>query len=171
MNAALLLDVANRIENAPQDFDQSNGIVSCPACVAATALLVLGLPLDNHWPHNSVQAAAYLGLDLVQSAALFSPVPDAAALEHAFPTIPPGALDAIGELQRWAKVAKGVIKPAHPYPELPHPTFSEFWNWNHYHDDEEPGPDGEDPHHDDYVASRARVMVATLGLIARGPQD
>ena len=175
MNAMLMLDIADKIEARPELYDQRTGVPghhgaekTCPLCLAGNTLRLLGQTIaGREWTgNNGVAATAERLLDLTPEKGyeLFSSTPEATGLVIAFSGISTADLDGIEELKRWT-LSGGLLwlcpRQSGPDNALESAvTFNAFWQRTHV--------GGTDKA---WRRSAARVMAATLRLIARGPQD
>ena len=162
MNTALMLRIADEIETHPERYNQSRGSYlntreHCPACVAVTTLRLEDQAfMGRGWGRVSSHAAKQLELSDHQAAALFAAAPDPLQLRKQFPWVTTADLDEIGELADWTLIGRR-LRPTTGREDTGPVSFNFFWTGDLW-TEEVPA----------WRRSSARVMAATLRLIARG---
>ena len=165
MNTALMLRIADEIEAHPERYNQSVGsgniTCDCPACVAVNALRLEDenlAELSCGWSRTAKRASARLKLDDSQAEALFRACPETLALQKQFPWISQDDLDGIDELKNWAVHSLGHLSQGAEATATRQPVSFDFF-WTADMPEEQIRP---------WRRASARVMAATLRLIARG---
>ena len=169
MNTDLMLQIADEIETHPERYDQHAGIfmpgreTTCPVCVARQAIGAASKPthVTEEWDEVAEQARKLLELTEPQARGLFSEHPKTAMLTTVFPWISTEDLNTLEELEGWTLGRDAGLRPrANDAGESELCSFRRFWNEQVPHE-----------HTHAWDESSARVMAATLRLIAHGHEE